>query len=861
MGLSMTVNPPQDSLILLCSTFRAELEDLCIPKDENVQEHRKFFPQKDLERLCTHEKTLAVLQCSCSSCQNYLREFKRCHAPLYYATAIAGRPSTKRGATKQAIILFALLVLSECPFLISTFIDHGLDDETLRQDPSEFTGHQIRLKYWPSLPERISSKLHWNRYRFLVPRIQDGGYEIYTSETVLPFLNETPLRHRNEFGEVENEGGYGDVYAFEIYEENRSFSQFSDVHRFARKELHPNTSQERFDFERTNLLAIGKLKDDHLVKLVAAYKHGDRYNLIFPCAKTNLHLYLRRPHFHNHAKRTSIIAHPLWQEMLAVARALSKVINFEEPGASFEASQFGYHLDLKPANILVGTSDELIISDWGQAMFKKVAGATSSRVVGMGGTEAYAPPEIDSSEAQRRYDIWSFGCILLEVLCFVAEGCASVQDLDKCRLTNNPGTNVTDDRFFRPKFPSGYEVKGEVREWTESLLRKKTGKEKEFMERILHLIYRMIEVNADLRLSSKDVCIQFSEVLDQFQRNPSHSASSCCKISEPPLSGRQIGQGLMQRISPSLSYDISGYWRSGCLRFVQDGALLLIETLDEHGWTQSSLDDVLSMRLVLRYAFHDMMPHYRSDSHIYFLPAGRSKVGLSVRNSQDIYCLQELLLGQEVHANVKMSKIEFMPTRRSRLPALLRRTFNGESKNRTRYLRAFNIQLWAEGLDRAIKDMIAPARTARRLSPRSLRIYPSAPRVVIFCENSIIIVRIQKSVRISPITNALDSSTSFDLIPTNTRKDPAFSAAVFETGSQEAFPSLPLTRDRLEDEETENSMDCCRLTLEFESVQHAQLFKRLYKKLKKAWLTEMKNYDEKIKGSIGPELGYALQRL
>ncbi|KAF2234855.1 hypothetical protein EV356DRAFT_501121, partial [Viridothelium virens] len=146
--------------------------------------------------------------------------------------------------------------------------------------------------------------------------------------------------------------------------------------------------------------------------------------------------------------------------MLALARALHKVLHFESPTSTREPSFFGYHLDLKPANILVEESDDLVLTDFGQATFKQVVGSTSSKVAGRGGTEAYAPPEIDDKEARqsRRYDIWSFGGILLEACGFAVGGCEGVLHLDQLRSKKHPDNNSTDDRFFRRKNSNSYEL-------------------------------------------------------------------------------------------------------------------------------------------------------------------------------------------------------------------------------------------------------------------------------------------------------------------------------------------------------------------------------------------------------------------
>jgi serine/threonine protein kinase len=188
---------------------------------------------------------------------------------------------------------------------------------------------------------------------------------------------------------------------------------------------------------------VKRLQDDHLVKIVKAYKHGEFYNFIFPCAKTNLCIYLRDPHFQPYQNSRAIVEHPVWRQFLGLARGLHRVLDCEEPKAH-SATHFGYHFDLKPANILVDDSERLLITDFGHATFKEITGTTSSKVMGRGGTEAYAPPEIDGEgcvKQNRRYDIWSLGCVLVEICAFVARGSQGVLSLDRTRVSNFQNTH------------------------------------------------------------------------------------------------------------------------------------------------------------------------------------------------------------------------------------------------------------------------------------------------------------------------------------------------------------------------------------------------------------------------------------
>lgn len=79
------------------------------------------------------------------------------------------------------------------------------------------------------------------------------------------------------------------------------------------------------------------------------------------------------------------------------------------------------HRDLKPENIKITPEDEIKILDFGlakavgdQALQKQTTVTEQGRVLG---TPAYMSPEqVRGKEADRRSDIWSFGCVLFEML-------------------------------------------------------------------------------------------------------------------------------------------------------------------------------------------------------------------------------------------------------------------------------------------------------------------------------------------------------------------------------------------------------------------------------------------------------------
>lgn len=613
-----------------------------------------------------------------------------------------------------------------------------------------------------------------------------------------------------------------------------------------------------------------KIGDDHLVKIIAAYKHKGLYNFVFPCAKTNLEVYLRNSHSGPSQDPKLILEHSIWRQFLGVARGLHKVLDCEEPNVGHARSRFGYHLDLKPANILVEADGKLVITDFGQATFKNLAGATSSKVVGMGGTIAYAPPEIDRRgeiKQNRRYDIWSLGCILVEICSFVVKGSHAVLELDSTRLNKSPGTNFTDDSFFRrnPR-TNTYYLKPEIISWVQRLPQSTSDARcTAFLNEVLLLALQMLNVDVDLRLTSKEVCIRFAQILEQFKSTGQTGAGNLHCATTPQIFGMEIGKDITAKLK-TINYHLSslGYWTSGMVHFSCEGMLLRIYTMHDQTWMGTDLGNTTHLRLVPRYALRDSGSHYFSDASMYlstetlFSTSIQSSAKFSTDAVMTNLLLQELFLGQEVRKSLPLKATYTEPSQRRRLsPKFARRRSSRLSHESTPLkLEASSIQIWTESDSVSITETGNPAPPLRKLSPRSLRLGPPPPRVVIFYEHSIVVIHMAKSVRIKETSQSDAFQFTLVLVPTDERSDPSFPVSEFRPKMKESPPSLPLNRQEFEAEEMENSSECRSVTLYFNSYADAGSFVRSYKKVKMRWVEAVKAF-EALQDQIGPHFGYS----
>jgi serine/threonine protein kinase len=152
----------------------------------------------------------------------------------------------------------------------------------------------------------------------------------------------------------------------------------------------------------------------------------------------------------------------LWLQVLGITSALDQLHNFENKnhdGLSF--SKIGYHHDLKPQNILI-RDGVFLLADFGLARLKDTAEDSSTDH--KYGALTYGAPESQQqvvnkrSRVSRALDIWSWGCILIEIITFDLLGSEGVIRFRDYRKTE---TGIRVDHFFHDM----KKLKPEVEEW------------------------------------------------------------------------------------------------------------------------------------------------------------------------------------------------------------------------------------------------------------------------------------------------------------------------------------------------------------------------------------------------------------
>lgn len=178
----------------------------------------------------------------------------------------------------------------------------------------------------------------------------------------------------------------------------------------------------------------------HLVTLLATFTQDGYYHMIFPWAECDLDTYWEnnpRPHPGDLG-----LIRWLSRQCLGIMEAVDVIHN---PTHLTWENKFGRHGDIKAENILWFKSQPndpddrgiLVISDLGLTAINSDKSRSMQPNTGLKMTPSYRPPECDikGGKISRSYDIWTLGCLYLELVCWLLRGQAGKAQFDEARTT------------------------------------------------------------------------------------------------------------------------------------------------------------------------------------------------------------------------------------------------------------------------------------------------------------------------------------------------------------------------------------------------------------------------------------------
>ncbi|KAF4967946.1 hypothetical protein FSARC_4599 [Fusarium sarcochroum] len=440
--------------------------------------------------------------------------------------------------SKMYLRIFAILVLQTRTKDIMAFIQRGLCDDILclRDFETRPSAKEcFEALVW--MPHEIDY-FTWSRRRVSVQFFDlgpDGHAQNYKipNDKILPWVRCDALDK-----DQHTYGGFGKVRKYKIDSDSHGFSQI--LESASCLFLLPLVLIANNQFAQvglcSQLVAIKSLKKpigeipgipshkefgmlkrfsgkDHpsLITLLATYTLGGYFHFIFPAAECDLDEYWEREMGPLTNTNAINIEYLCW--LSGQVQGLFEALNFihKRNQTHLETSdRYVRHGDLKPENILwfkspVSSRGIFVITDL------EITDAYTDRTKSnIPNHSAYRPPEcdIDGYRRSRAYDVWTMGCVLLEMACWLLGGNKEIEKFRTAR-TSTYVTLVKTDILFDIKLVNdgqgyGVTVKKEVIQWINRLHELRTSTP--YIHELLDLVHKyMLVIELEKRLPVSDL--------------------------------------------------------------------------------------------------------------------------------------------------------------------------------------------------------------------------------------------------------------------------------------------------------------------------------------------------------------------
>lgn len=233
--------------------------------------------------------------------------------------------------------------------------------------------------------------------------------------------------------------------------------------------------------------------------------------MLFPYAECNLLEYMEQQQFGMCTKKNS-----LWflGQLRDLADGVRHIYNMQEPpqssadltSANQELRKSAWHHDIKPQNILCFRENDsekgvFRIADFGSGKVHAIR-SESVNTKSPHGTVTYEPPEARLGErmTSRPYDIWSLGCVFLELLLWAVSGYESVQNFAMERKGRRCKSDILIDDSFWEKRDDFAVLRDAVIKQLRLLEKSTIGQNSPPFEKVVKLIWEMLNPDAKERI-------------------------------------------------------------------------------------------------------------------------------------------------------------------------------------------------------------------------------------------------------------------------------------------------------------------------------------------------------------------------
>ncbi|GLU23653.1 hypothetical protein SLE2022_396420 [Rubroshorea leprosula] len=215
----------------------------------------------------------------------------------------------------------------------------------------------------------------------------DGKREIETNLRCFTYkeLEDATKGFKEELGK----GAFGTVYKGELSRNYVAVKKLEKVFQDGEKEF------------KTEVNVIGHTHHRNLVRLFGYCDEEENRLLVYELMQNG-----------SLASFLFGVLRPSWKQRLQIASGIARGLTYLHEECSTQI----IHCDIKPQNILLDDSFTAKISDFGLA--KLLINSNSHTLTGIRGTKGYVAPEwFRSTPVTVKVDVYSFGVMLLEIIC------------------------------------------------------------------------------------------------------------------------------------------------------------------------------------------------------------------------------------------------------------------------------------------------------------------------------------------------------------------------------------------------------------------------------------------------------------
>ncbi|KAK8006878.1 cytosolic nonspecific dipeptidase [Apiospora arundinis] len=427
------VDQPLDEPVSLIPALRRAEQQPSVGEIARLRKHIKgalltdrysdkgFLPINEIGRIATRENVKSILEAQGLEDTEALTTWVMREAQKLFLILV--RMTTDRTIPENSPIE-----------LLRTLKYHGFRDELLPVQLSGAVGVAAEKKeeegqefpFFESWDENDKILFEMHQWMVMAPIFSNRSpfYSNFNTSRRLPWLSkENKAAGAGYFGEVTQVEMHRDHVPDLPQLDPRSYGVAVAV----KKAKHGEELADFFDKEVDNLLKIRDYDQPHVVKPIAAYQIKDGRYLMFPwAAGGNLDAYWQK---HENVRQDYKKLGWLFDQMSGLFAALKYIHH----------TQGGRHGDLKPDNILCFIAPDgketLQIADMGLTSFHNNHDTIQrreelQRTNTPHGHHRYAPPPepktFQNQPRSRGYDIWSMGCILIELLIWLTSGYEAV---------------------------------------------------------------------------------------------------------------------------------------------------------------------------------------------------------------------------------------------------------------------------------------------------------------------------------------------------------------------------------------------------------------------------------------------------